>query len=683
MFGTRLLGDISFRRQIVKVAALFCIVITGSQVAMPVSGTILASSAVTFHQNDFVGDSVIDSQIAATDVSLTLFKSLSIAFVNKGYTFQGWNTSFDGSGIAYSDGAMYNFALGNLDLWAQWIPNHVSFYENAGPLDSVTAQQSATSSTSLTSFTALSPSFAKTGYTFAGWSTSPDGTGTAYSDGATYDFTLGSMLLYAQWTPATYAVNFAANGGTVSTTSGSATGGGSLVLPTASEAGYVFDGWYTAAQGGSFVGQGGASYTPTSSTTLYAQWTPASYVVDFAADGGTVSSTSASFTSGASPLTLPTASQPGYVFDGWYTAAQGGSLVGQGGGTFTPSSSTTLYAQWSAATSQVNFVANGGVVATTSSSYTTGSSPVILPTPTQPGFTFNGWFTAPEGGSLVGMGGGPYVPSSSTTLFAQWTAIPVFNVAFSANGGSGTVGTVAALSGSTISLPSPASMSRPGYAFMGWNSVADGSGTAFNSTSTLSLTGPMTLYAQWRQLPAATVTFAMNGAHGVVPAISAYDGATEVLAAPPALARPGYVFTGWNTRADGKGSTFAAGATMTLSNSVTLYAQWSGHAPARLVGPIGPFVSTNTNVTGSLATQVRQLAALVVRQQRSAVTLYGYVSTAATSQAQVSQGRARVAAVARALRLDLARLHHGKVRVVVVDEGLTAGASNRVSVVVR
>ena len=568
-------------------------------------------------------------------------------------------------------------------LWAQWIPNHVTFYENAGPSDSVSSQQSSSSATPLTSFATLSPSFTKIGYTFAGWSTSPDGTGTAYSDGATYDFTLGSTLLYAQWTPATYAVNFVADGGTASTTSGSATGGSSLVLPTVSEAGYAFNGWYTAAQGGLFVGQGGASFTPTSSTTLYAQWAASSYTVNFAANGGTASSTSASYITGASPLVLPTASEPGYVFDGWYTAAQGGSLVGTVGASFTPTAPTTLYAQWSAATAQVSFAANGGAVSVPSSSYTTGSTPLTLPTPTEPGFTFNGWFTAPQGGSLVGMGGGSYAPSSSTTLFAQWTAIPAFNVTFSANGGNGAVGTVSALSGAALSLPSAASITRPGYAFTGWNSVADGSGTAFNSTSAVNLTGPITLYAQWRQLPPATVAFAMNGAHGSVPSISAYDGATETLAAPPALARPGYVFTGWNTRADGKGSTFAGGATMTLSTSLTLYAQWSGHAPAQLVSPIGPFAASGTAVTSSLAAQVRQLVGLVVRQQRGTVTLYGYASTAATERAQLSQGRARVAAVAAALRRALVRAHHGGVRVVVVNEGLTSGASNRVSVVVR
>ena len=664
-------------------ASAFVIAVLASPLSFPLVASGVSVTVVTFAENANPNDGTTQTQGSTGITPLTKFSAFVPALSNPGYSFRYWTINQDGTGTVYADGANYDFSLGNMVLWAQWIPNHVTFYENAGPTDSVSAQQSSSSATSLTSFATLSPSFTKIGFTFAGWSTSPDGTGTAYSDGATYDFTLGSTLLYAQWTPATYAVNFVTDGGTASAMSGSATGGSSLVLPTASEAGYTFNGWYTAAQGGVFVGQGGASFTPTSSTTLYAQWAASSYAVNFAANGGTASSTSASYITGASPLVLPTASEPGYVFDGWYTAAQGGTLVGTVGASFTPTAPTTLYAQWSAATAQVSFVANGGAVSVPSSSYTTGSTPLTLPTPTEPGFTFNGWFTAPQGGSLVGMGGGSYAPSSSTTLFAQWTAIPAFNVTFSANGGNGAVGTVSALSGETLSLPSAASITRPGYVFTGWNSVADGSGTAFNSTSTVNLTGPMTLYAQWRQLPPATIAFAMNGAHGSVPPISAYDGATETLAAPPALARPGYVFTGWNTRADGKGSTFAGGATMTLSTSLTLYAQWSGHAPAQLVSPIGPFAASGTTVTGSLAAQVRKLVGLIVRQQRGTVTLYGYASTAATERAQLSQGRARVAAVAAALRRALVRAHHGGVRVVVVNEGLTSGASNRVSVVVR
>ena len=56
--------------------------------------------------------------------------------------------------------------------------------------------------------------FTRTGYTFAGWNTAANGTGTAYADGATYTFT-ADITLYAQWTALpTHTVTFDANGGT-------------------------------------------------------------------------------------------------------------------------------------------------------------------------------------------------------------------------------------------------------------------------------------------------------------------------------------------------------------------------------------------------------------------------------------------------------------------------------------
>ena len=649
-----------------------------------VNATVTASNAVTFYQNDNALDSVYAWQIASGDIPITLFESLNVKLTNPGFTFSYWTTNPDGSGVKYSDGALYNFDLGNIDLYAQWTPNQVTFHENASLSDSVAALQSASTATSLTLFSDLNPSFSNPGYLFSGWSTVAGGPGTDYSDGATYDFTLGSISLYAQWNPATYSINYAADGGTTSATSATfTTGDSSLALPNASEAGYTFDGWFTSAQGGSLVGLSGASFTPTSSATLYAQWTPVTSAVTYVGNGGTVPTAGASYTTGAPPLTLPMPTQTGYTFDGWFTSAQGGSLVGMSGASFTPTSSATLYAQWTPATSAVTYVGNGGTVPTAGASYTTGAPPLTLPMPTQAGYTFDGWFTSAQGGSLVGMSGASFTPTSSATLYAQWTVIPAFAVTFSANGGTGSVGSVSALSGASLSLPSPASISRPGYVFSGWNTVADGSGTAFDPSSTIILVGPMTLYAQWRQLPAAVVTFVLNGARGSINAISAYDGAIETLPTPPALARPGYVFTGWNTRANGKGSPFAGGVPVTLSASLNLYAQWSGHAPARLVSPIGPFTSSSVGVTGSLVSQVNRLVSLIIRQKRHVVTLYGYPSSAATGQAGLYQGRARVNSVALAIRRALAHVHHGGVRVVVVNEGLAAGTSNRVSVVVR
>ena len=66
----------------------------------------------------------------------------------------------------------------------------------------------------------------------------------------------------------------------------------------------------------------------------------------------------------------------------------------------------------------VSYDANGGSCATTSEN----ASSVALPTPTRDGYTFNGWYTAATGGTLVGAAGDSYAPSADITLYAQWTA---------------------------------------------------------------------------------------------------------------------------------------------------------------------------------------------------------------------------------------------------------------------
>lgn len=45
-----------------------------------------------------------------------------------------------------------------------------------------------------------------------------------------------------------------------------------VTLPTPTRDGYTFLGWFTSSEGGSKVGDGGASYTPTGNVMLYAQW---------------------------------------------------------------------------------------------------------------------------------------------------------------------------------------------------------------------------------------------------------------------------------------------------------------------------------------------------------------------------------------------------------------------------
>ena len=89
-------------------------------------------------------------------------------------------------------------------------------------------------------------SLVKTGYTFDGWNTVADGSGTSYAASALYGVD-AAVTLYAKWTGNSLTVTYNSQEGSSATT-GSTTSGGVIasapVAPT--RTGYVFTGWFTA-----------------------------------------------------------------------------------------------------------------------------------------------------------------------------------------------------------------------------------------------------------------------------------------------------------------------------------------------------------------------------------------------------------------------------------------------------
>jgi hypothetical protein len=125
-------------------------------------------------------------------------------------------------------------------------------------------------------------------------------------------------------------------------------------MPTPTQSGYNFSGWYDSASGGNKVADAGATYLVLQPKTLYAQWAVANYTVTYNNNGGTGGSSPVTVSTGAT-TTLPSAQlagnkQTGYEFLGWYDAASGGNKIGNANATYTPSSSITLYAQFNAVT---------------------------------------------------------------------------------------------------------------------------------------------------------------------------------------------------------------------------------------------------------------------------------------------------------------------------------------------
>ncbi len=330
----------------------------------------------------------------------------------------------------------------------------------------------------------------QTGYTFAGWNTAANASGTAYAPNAT--FTLASnAVLYAQWTANTYTVTFNAVGGSVSPTTISVTYGSTYgTLPTPTQTGFTFNGWFTASSGGSQV----LSTTPvtiTSAQTLYAQWTPNTYTVTFNAEVGSVSPATVTVTYASAYGTLPTPTQTGYAFNGWFTASSGGMLV-TSATTVAITSVQTLYAQWTPNTYTVTLNPEGGSVSPATVNVTYGATYGTLPTPTQTGYTFNGWFTTSSGGSQV-TSATTVAITSAQTLYAQWT-LNTYTVTFNAEGGSVSPATALVTYGSTYgTLPTP---TQTGYVFNGWFTASSG-GTQVTSATTVTITAAQTLYAQW------------------------------------------------------------------------------------------------------------------------------------------------------------------------------------------
>lgn len=109
-----------------------------------------------------------------------------------------------------------------------------------------------------------------------------------------------------------------------------------------------------------------------------------------------------------------------YDFLGWSTSSTGSTANYQPGGQYTTNANITLYAVWKLKTYTITFNPNGGTVSPSTKEVSYGSAYGSLPTPTRPGYTFDGWFTTAEGGTKV-TASTVLTESSDKTVYAHWS----------------------------------------------------------------------------------------------------------------------------------------------------------------------------------------------------------------------------------------------------------------------
>lgn len=302
-----------------------------------------------------------------------------------------------------------------------------------------------------------------------------------------------------EYVPNSYTVSFDTQGGNSIGSVNVSFAGVYGTLPIPTRPGYSFNGWYTAATGGTKV-TAATKVELTADQKLYAQWTANSYKVRFNANGGTGSMAEQSFRyDQAQKLSTNAFSRTGYAFLGWSTSASATTATysnQQSVFNLTSASDVTvnLYAVWKQNTYTVSFNANGGSVSQTSKTVTYGNSYGPLPTPTRTGYTFKGWFTATSGGTQITQTTTANL-TANQTLYAQWS-VNSYTVTFNANGGSVSQTSKTVTYGSGYGpLPTP---TRTYYTFQGWYTATSG-GTQITASNTVSITSAQTLYARWTE----------------------------------------------------------------------------------------------------------------------------------------------------------------------------------------
>ena len=230
-----------------------------------------------------------------------------------------------------------------------------------------------------------------------------------------------------------------------------------------------------------------------------------------------------------------------------------------------------------------------------SSPYSGGSSVTILGNTgalVKTGYQFAGWNTAADGTGTNYVGDNTFTINADTTLYAQWIIGGVRLVYNAGTGGTGTAPTSSGTYYTAFStqpvVGNTGSFSNGAKVFGGWNTAANGTGTSYPAGSeyTMPGAGTVTLYAQWID-PATTYTLTYNagtGGSGTAPAspttYSANAPATILgNTGPFTNSDPTKTFYGWNTAANGTGTSYPAGSTLTMTANTTLYAQWVSATP--------------------------------------------------------------------------------------------------------
>ena len=448
---------------------------------------------VTFHANNGTEDTATQKIFGGKG---TLKAN---PFTCEGKIFAGWATSADGA-VVYADGAAITTET-DLELYAVWSDAYTVTLRNGDTDTTVLVPQNS----AIGSRIPADPT--KKGYTFEGWFNG--------EEKLTAETVISGDVIYtAQWSPITYTIAFSGGeGGQGAMDSIPATYDQEVTLPknTFTRPGYYFNGWSTSsgASSGSYADEKPVKNLTTKqgeTVTLYAAWYGMSVNVtlhpnyDGAENGTRTCIVGSNYNyilkegGGTKFDAIEDPVRTGYIFDGWFDAAEGGNAVG-------PSYKFTavdaengfhLYAHWTKGIT-VHFDGNG--YKNTLKDKTVTPDKVFSSLPSLSSYYYpankalDGWYIKNADGSFgEAVTKDTVFSGDEVTPIAKWRDyqyIIKYNVKYSdKNTTTGTMADQTAPFGQNVQL-APCGFSREGYTFAGWSETSYGSTVKYADGATI------------------------------------------------------------------------------------------------------------------------------------------------------------------------------------------------------
>ena len=448
---------------------------------------------VTFHANNGTEDTATQKIFGGKG---TLKAN---TFTCEGKIFAGWATSADGA-VVYEDGAAITTET-DLDLYAVWSDAYTVTLRNGDTDTTVLVPQNS----AIGSRIPADPT--KKGYTFEGWFNG--------EEKLTAETVISGDVIYtAQWSPITYTIAFSGGeGGQGAMDSIPATYDQEVTLPknTFTRPGYYFNGWSASsgASSGSYADEKPVKNLTTKqgeTVTLYAAWygLPVNVTLhpnyDGAENGTRTCVVGSNYNyvlkenGGTKFDSIEDPVRTGYIFDGWFDAAEGGNAVGPSY-KFTAEDAENgfhLYAHWTKGIT-VHFDGNG--YKNTLKDKTVTPDKVFSSLPSLSSYYYpankalDGWYIKNADGSFgEAVTKDTVFSGDEVTLIAKWRDyqyIIKYNVKYSdKNTTTGTMADQPAPFGQNVQL-TPCGYSREGYTFAGWAESSYGSTVKYADGATI------------------------------------------------------------------------------------------------------------------------------------------------------------------------------------------------------